>query len=213
MVAVLLLAIVLAGTVWTTNQRFDQAEAERAQFRAAFNEANQQLIRAGEEPVEAPVAGEPGTPGVPGEPGADGRPPTASEIREAVAAYCEPTNCRGPEGRGVTPSQVAAAVAAFCNARGECRGRAGASGVNGRNGVDGADGGPGPQGPPPTDAQVDAAVAAFCAGGRCVGATGPAGPPGQPGAPGPACPPGFTPQQRLVITDGGPVQATLCVAD
>jgi hypothetical protein len=74
--------------------------------------------------------------------------------------------------------------------------------IRGPRGLTGAQGPPGEsiQGPPGP-----------------AGPQGPPGPPGQPGvdgkdgAPGPTCPEGSTPQQRLIITDDGPVQAIVCI--
>lgn len=184
-VLVVIGGLLLAATMYGLRADLDDANADRAQIkadlleqRAAFAEANERLVEAGEKPVTPPLTGPQGSPG------ASGRPPTPDEIRDAVDAYCAGGKCRGPAGASVTRGEVAAAVTAFCDARGECRGPRGGAGSDGTDGTDGSDGGAGPQGPPPTDAQVSAAVAAFCADGRCRGAVGPAGPPGPAGAAG-----------------------------
>lgn len=103
------------------------------------------------------------------------------EIALAVAAYCSGGTCSGTDGRDATTNDVAAAVATYCNRRGDCTGpagRPGSNGTDGGDGTDGADGAPGAAGPPPSDAQVAAAVAAYCTDGAC---RGPAGTPGKDG--------------------------------
>lgn len=143
-----------------------------------------QLVELGEVPEtpdrEFPDVVE-GPSGPQGEPG---RPPTTAEVRRAVAAYLT-TNPPRP-GRAPTEAEIAAAVAAFC-AAGACEGEVGPAGSTGPVGPPGPQGetgaqGPvgeqGPQGPGPTDEQLAAAVADFCADGRCVGEPGPQGEPG-----------------------------------
>lgn len=111
-----------------------------------------------------------GKAGSDGADGAPGRPPTAAEIESAVTAYCNTHgDCAGPPGENtaVGPQQIASAVQAYCDSRGECKG---ADGTDGRDGADSQV--PGPQGPagpagqdapPPSQEQVNAAVAAYCA--------------------------------------------------
>lgn len=79
--------------------------------------------------------GEDGAPGV-GTPGSNGTNGTS-----------------GRDGNDATAAGIEAAVRAFCKAT-DC------NGTNGTNGTDGKDGAPGPG---PTDAQVQAAVDAYCA--------------------------------------------------
>jgi hypothetical protein len=123
---------------------------------------------------------------VPGPVGERGPGPTPAEVAEAVAAYCQGRNQCTP-----TAAVVAAAISTYCDNRGQCRGPSGVPGTPGPAGTPGADGKdgepgkdgkdsvvPGPegrQGPPPSDEQVAAAVAGYCAvqdGATCVGKTG-----------------------------------------
>lgn len=80
-----------------------------------------------------------------GETGPSGRPPSKSEIAEAVTAYCAEGACKPP---GVTRDDVLAAVTSYCSTR-TCRGPAGADGKDGANGEDGAPGVAGQDGAPP----------------------------------------------------------------
>jgi hypothetical protein len=150
------------------------------------------------DPEQAPAPREVPVPGPVGERGPG---PTAAEIGQAVASYCAARGgCRGPEGAAgpsVTPAQVASAVATYCDANGDCRGPVGVPGPAGSPGVEGEPGedstvpgpegprGPeGPQGPGPSEEQVAAAVATYCAaldGGTCKGDTGDVGATGPPG--------------------------------
>jgi hypothetical protein len=120
------------------------------------------------QPGQQGSPGKTGATGADGKPGAPGRAPTAAEIEGAVTAYCSTHgDCAGPPGENtaVSPSQVASAVQAYCDSRGQCKG---ADGKDGKNGADSTVPGPaGPAGqdaPPPTQEQVNAAVAAYCAG-------------------------------------------------
>lgn len=114
---------------------------------------------------ERPVGqkGDPGAkgdPGSQGSPGVQGPPPTAAQVAAAVSAYCTGGRCAG---RGPTATQVASAVATYCNARGECQGPKGKAA------------------PPITEAQLSAAVGAFCGedAGNCRGPRGEIGPSGR----------------------------------
>lgn len=132
---------------------------------------------------DTPEAAEPekGEKGEQGEPGEAGRPPSATEVSNAVARYCAGARCRGENGEDATPAQVATAVSTYCNSRGECSGPRGA------------------QGDGPTDTQVQNAVSGYCATrNECRGSTGEQGPPGPQGEQGPAGPPGQNGQ------NGGP---------
>lgn len=184
----------------------------------------------------------PGPPGPQGDPGTPGRPPTSAEVAQAVASFCVVRNqCRGPGGpTGAagknaplpTEAQVAQAVATYCNARGECRGPTGTDGTNGTTGPvgpAGPTGSPGPSGPqgeqgipgpPPSQAQVNEGVAAYCDGqaDNCAGPAGPQGPVGPQGPKGdPAtdtvCPPGTSSKKYTVLTDEGPKLAAICEVD
>lgn len=166
-----------------------------------------QLVELGETPTtpdrDFPDVVE-GPEGPQGPRGPGGRPPTQIEVRRAVAAYLTANPPR--PGRPPTDAEIAAAVAAFC-AAGECEGDTGPAGPQGETvvGPQGAQGPAGPQGetgpqgpqgpqgeqgPGPSDAQVAAAVEAFCADGRCVGDQGPQGDPGPQGEQGPQGDPG-----------------------
>lgn len=180
-----------------------------------------------------------------GEQGTPGRPPTPAEVQVAVRVYCEQYTCTGPQGArgpGPTTAQVATAVTQYCAARGSCQGPSGAvgkpgatgtPGTDGKDGQDGAQGETGAQGeqgppgvkgdkgdpgadaPAPTQAQVDAAVASYCAAaaGNCVGPAGPQGPQGEKGEKGdtgPVCPEGTVSKKYEVVTSEGPKLAAIC---
>lgn len=128
------------------------------------------------------VAGPPGAMGPQGEPGPRG-PRGADGLTLAdLAAFCAPRDdCAGPAGAtGATGAQ---------GERGP-RGVQGERGAQGEPGADGKDGAPGADAPHPTQEQINAAVATWCATHGCVGPAGPAGP---QGVPGPAGPPGPAP--------------------
>lgn len=85
-----------------------------------------------------------------------GRPPTVEQVLEGLQRCSEGGGCRGSDGKDApapTDMQLMAAVAAYCAPRGGCAGV---------QGIPGADGGPGPQGPGPSDEQVQAAVDTYC---------------------------------------------------
>lgn len=123
--------------------------------------------------VSAPGAqGERGVVGPAGENGADGRPPTATEIADAVTEYCSPLltgPCRGSQG------DPGAAGAAGVDGQSVI----GPAGVNGTDGTNGIDGAPGAQGEPgPAGVQGDPGVAG--PEGQPSVVPGPQGPPGPP---------------------------------
>jgi hypothetical protein len=203
----------LVWAVADTNHRLEQADEtldRQAASIAASRENQERLARSaesnadaaavladqvrelGERPVVQPTSLPQVVPGPPGERGPSGPPgpgPSAAEVQSAVAVYCQSGRC---DGNDPTTSQVAAVVAAYCDRRGECRGPAGApgqdgadgrDGVDGEDGTDGTDGQDGADAPPPTQAQVDAAVARYCdANGGCRGPKGDRGQPGDDGA-------------------------------
>jgi hypothetical protein len=174
-------------------QQADLSEA--AERNSEIAEALAQQVRQlGERPVVQPTAtpvipGPIGEPGQRGPMGPTGPAPSAAEIQSAVADYCASGRC---DGRDPTATQVANAVAVYCDSRGECRGPAGSDGQDGADGEDGAPGAPGADGqdgadgrdaPPPTQAQVDQAVATYCESrGGCRGPKGDTGAPGDDGA-------------------------------
>ncbi|CAB4896402.1 unannotated protein [freshwater metagenome] len=91
----------------------------------------------------------------------------------------------GPAGLPATDQQVAQAIASYCALRDQCRGGQGPKGDTGEKGdagekgdtgdtgpagppgADGAPGSPGAPGANPTDEQIAAAVAAYCAANGC----------------------------------------------
>jgi hypothetical protein len=202
----------VAWLVWAvadTNHRLEQADEtldQQAEAIATSRENQERLARSAESNADAAAVladqvrklGErplitpddlpeviPGPPGQRGPMGPVGPGPSAAEIQSAVAVYCQSGRC---DGRDPTTGQVAAAVAAYCDRRGECRGPRGAPGQDGQDGEDGApgadgrDGADGADAPPPTQAQVDAAVARYCdANGGCRGPKGDRGEPGDDG--------------------------------
>lgn len=189
--------LVFFGIVeWTTSRQAlheaRQANATRDSAIAAVDKLAQQVKSLGGTPVVQPS----NVIGPQGPKGDTGPPPTADQIEAAVTTYCAD---HGGCGQLPTFAQVRAAVQS-CTA---CRGPAGENGQNGRNGTNA---------PPLTDAQLEAAVATYCAAhGQCAGPpgesiTGPEGPPGPSGANGQDgrgissvdCS-GFTPKQQLVI--------------
>lgn len=168
------------GRIDSQKQRVDEMTVQITELTEALQlsqengqELYDQLLALGEAPegedpeklpTPAPVPPEvvEGDTGPAGEPG---RPPTMTEIAQAVSTYCALNDfCRGPNGSDVSDSQVAAAVTAFC-ADGRCVGE---RGEKGDKGDPGAAGGPGP------------------AGESIKGDTGDTGPAGATGATGPA---------------------------
>jgi hypothetical protein len=210
--------------------------SEAAEHNSQIAEAlAQQVRRLGERPVAKPEAtpepfpGPPGEPGQRGPMGPSGPAPSAAEIQSAVAVYCASGRC---DGRDPTATQVAAAVATYCDGRGECRGPAGSDGQDGADGRNGEDGAPGADGrdgadgsdaPPPSQAQVDQAVATYCdARGGCRGPKGDRGEPGTDGRDGQDAVPftfSFTvqvnpvQQQTYTCTVTAPDQTVTCSSD
>jgi hypothetical protein len=112
--------------------------------------------------------GRTGAAGRNGNQGARGPGPTPQQIEAAVTNYCNTTAC----GKPPTVDQVLEGLRR-CSDGGGCRG---------------ADGEDGKDAPPPSDMQILAGVAAYCAAhGACTGAQGM---PGTDGSPGPEGPPG-----------------------
>lgn len=171
-------ATAAVSTSATLSQRLD-AQGENV-------EVLQERLAAQGLPTAVPNPVPTSIPGATGAAGQRGPGPSAAQVRLAVDAYCAShASCRGArgvKGRPVTTGQVAAAVVTFCNANGQCAGPAGIDGQDGQDGQTGATGAPGPG---PTDTQVAAAVAAYCADGNCVGPKGDKGDTGEQGPPGP----------------------------
>jgi hypothetical protein len=117
------------------------------------------------------VLGKAGVNGLPGKNGSPGPP--------GIGVPGEP----GPPGRSLTVDDAIQALNTFCGPD-RCRG------PQGDPGRDGADA------PPPTQEQVDLAVAHYCdAHNQCQGPAGQPGVDGQPGPQGPPGPPGASPTQ------------------
>ncbi len=118
-----------------------------------------------------------------------GRPPTLEEIQGAVSFYCSRfSQCVGPEGeegeQGERGSQGVAGPAGATGQQGPrgLPGATGVPGVQGTPGIQGLQGQQGPVGPAPTQVQINAAVATFCAANNgCKGPAGPAGADGKDG--------------------------------
>jgi hypothetical protein len=170
------------------------------------NSAEAKKLKAAGKCEQAANVIERGPAGPSGPVGAQGRPPTASEVANAVASFCLTRNqCRGPGGAtgpagknapAPTVAQVAAAVSTYCNSRGQCRGPTGEEGDPGANGDQGPKGDQGERGPGPTVDQIATGVSAYCnqesapCQSKVPGPTGPQGPKGDPGATGPGGPQG-----------------------
>lgn len=140
--------------------------------------------------------------------GAQGPGPTDEQVDAAVARRCAVVTCASPP----TQAQVLAALR-DCAERGECRGPQGDQGDAGRDGKDGADA------PPPTDEQLDASTARYCAErNQCSGVMGLPGPIGLVGEPGPAGPqgpegpPGPAPAGVQTVRPDGNGGVEVCVA-
>lgn len=154
----------------------------------AAQQLSRQVEQLGGTPVvqaPAPIAGPVGATGATG---VRGPGPSQAQIDGAVAAYF------ADHPPGATPAMVAVQVAAYLTAHPPQPGPAPTAdqiataasdyigahaadfqGATGQNGTDGQDGQPGQNA---TDAQVTAAVTAYCdAHGQCQGATGAQGPP------------------------------------
>lgn len=176
------LLIIAVAVVWLRStdaaRQAHDANTAAQQNAAALAQANNRLASLGGQPVSTPAPGPAGPAGPQGE---QGPGPTAEQINLAVATYCSAHDgCTGTPSR----AEVAAAVTAYC-ATGACTGPTGPAGASGAAGKDGQTG---PQGPGPTDAQVQTAVAAYCAAHN--GCTGPAGHNGADGSTGPTGPAG-----------------------
>jgi hypothetical protein len=181
-VIVLFVGLVAAGigVVSLTGQQRQAATAAQL--------LEQQVRQYGGTPVvqaPAPIAGPVGATGATG---VRGPGPSQAQIDGAVAAYF------ADHTPGATPAMVAVQVAAYLTAHPPQPGPAPTAeqiataasdyigahaadfqGATGQNGTDGQDGQPGQNA---TDAQVTAAVTAYCdAHGQCQGATGVQGPP------------------------------------
>lgn len=187
----------LANAAEENRERIVTLEAELDAAEAAATENRERCEQAvGCTPAPVPTAGPRGLPGesVTGPPGPAGEPG-----RTVVGP-------RGP--RGFTGLDGAEGVA-------------GPAGPAGRDGADSTVAGPkgdqgqqGERGPGPTDAQVAAAVEAWCtARGDCAGPVGPAGPAGPQGPPGVMrpgvyeCPAGEYVRGVSVVEDGSLVLA------
>lgn len=114
----------------------------------------------------------------------------------------------------------------------DLRGADGPQGPPGEDGIDGEDGSSGPPGPagptgevgasgPPGPPGADGADGVDGADGS-DGEAGPAGPQGDPGPtgaagpsgpPGPSCPDGYSTETHTVVTEEGPREAVVCVAE
>lgn len=141
-----------------------------------LREANRRLRRAGEPTVPIP----PTPTAVQGERGPG---PTAAELRTELRTVCATTSLCRPS---ISAAALDAAVDRWCDAHSDCTapavpgptgppgspGATGGVGPAGPPGPSGPAGETGPQGPGPTDEQLAAAVAAYCAGGNCKGEDG-----------------------------------------
>lgn len=137
-------------------------------------------------------------------------PPSPASLRGAVDAYCAVNQCRGADGKTPSTDQLMEIVAGYLTANPPQPGRPPTateirSAVSAYCAEDNCDG------PGPTSAQMDQAIAKYCAAnGNCQGPQGEQGVPGQngqPGAegpPGPMCPEGYTPSGRTVDHDSNP---------
>ncbi len=166
----------------------DRLEIQLSGVVALLGEEQAATTARGEEPVTPPVeqiVGERGLPGAAGERGRTGATGAAGQPGEdALTAPCTttpPNFCVGPPGQPGQPGVGATGATGSRGPVGE-QGAAGPQGPAGDSivGPAGAQGDQGPAGPGPTDAQLDAAVARYCAARN--GCAGPQGPPG-PGVP------------------------------
>lgn len=188
----LMAALVVGGGAWLATMVRDlrlesvDREDQIGQLSQAVEEANDRLSAVGEAPVAVPDTSTPAR----GEDGDDGQ----AGPQGPKGDMGEPGR-QGPAGEPGPPGEVGATGAT---------GARGPSGIDGTQGTQGAQGEPGQPGPGPSDEQVAAALAAFCAANNgCAGPQGPqgtTGPAGEPGAPGPACPAGSEPQNITVAT-------------
>jgi hypothetical protein len=148
-------------------------------------------------------------PGPTGATGPQGPGPSREQVLAAVETYCAGGACVG---RGPSPAQVETAVAHYCSG-GVCRGERGGVGPMGAPGVQGPQG---MDGQNATDAQVMAAVDAYCAAhGNCQGSKGETGAPGKDAYPFtftftvPAWNP-VTPDRTYTCTISDPSQVATC---
>lgn len=179
----LLLIVTLAGVAYlsydkqeTTEKKAEVAKEKSAETREDVRTIERVIIRKG-----IAVRGKDGLRGAQGPVGKTGpRGPRGAQ---------GPRGAPGRNGRSLTLADLAA----LCDIR-ECRGP---EGPPGRDGTDGKDGAPAP---PPTQEQVNVAVASWCATHPCVGPAGPQGEPGTPGEPGPTGPQGPPGPAPTVVT-------------
>jgi hypothetical protein len=179
-----------------------------------------QIVRLGATPVVQPAVPAPAGPTIVPVP-IPGPGPTQAQIDDAVAAYLA---AHPPAaGKSVTPAMVATAVGDFLTVHPPEPGRpptpeeiataasnyiaahvADFRGTPGKNGSDGTNA---------TDAQVKAAVSAYCdAHGSCAGAAGQTGQTGKTGPPGPTCPPGYELRDAVITApNGSTYQGKACV--
>lgn len=210
-VVVSIAAILLAAfaLVWTAVQSERQGAQIEALY-AALGDEQSAAEQRGEEPVapppedliEDPEYDEPETPAPKG--------PTDAQVYAAVQSYFEanPVTVEGPSAAeiaaavadylaefppGPTPEQVSTAVAEYLTAHPPAPGEDGEDGASGPPGPPGAQGDPGR---PPTAEEVAAEVQNYMIE-----------------HPLPVCPEGAAPEAHTVVTDSGPVDAVICVAN
>jgi hypothetical protein len=226
-VAGCLATLVLAGAIVWLIGHVGQQDARITHLVDAGNDSakqGQQLAEQvrglGATPVVQPAAPAPSGPTIVPVP-IPGPGPTQAQIDDAVATYllAHPPAA----GKSVTPAMVATAVGDFLTAHPPEPGHAptpeeiatAASnyiaahvadfrGTPGKNGTDGTNA---------TDAQVKAAVTAYCdAHNICAGPAGQTGPTGKTGAPGPTCPPGYELRDAVITApNGSTYQGKACV--
>jgi hypothetical protein len=136
----------------------DRQDGQLAQLSTNNDALRSQVKSQGETPVAPPaktVTGKTGSDGEIGLTGAAGRPPTAGEVQEQVAAYCGVRlDCRGKAGAAsilpgpagpIGPASTVPGVAGADGSDGApgTTGTVGAAGSPGTPGADGADGAPG----------------------------------------------------------------------
>lgn len=186
-------AIVFLGAWWMANtiddlrEQINEKDAQVSEIVDQYSELYAQAESEGIEPsTQQPDAVAEDAEALRGATGA-----TGAEGRQGPQGDMGEPGRQGPQGEtGATGAPGATGPAG-------ARGLAGSPGADGATGADGAQGAPGPG---PTDAQVAAAVSAYCAArGECMGSPGAEGgqgapgPSGPPGEPGPACPDGYSP--------------------
>ena len=200
-VAVLLVAVFAGVTAYV--DRAEKAAASEALGEALTIEQSATEAR-GDEPVTPPATEILEDPTViPPEPGADG---TAG--RDGTDGENGAPGAQGPAGGPGAPGLDGEPGPAGA------QGPAGEPGQTGPPGPEGVPGPPGPEGAPGVAGPAGADGAAGLDG--APGAQGEAGVPGAPGAdgtPGPACPPGYTGTDLVVLTESGPRQVFGCTLD